>query len=146
MTTKTCRSCRNTMPMDCFYKNNQRPDGRTADCRDCKAVSRKGYDRKYNQTIKAKATALRYYRSRNGQLVKKLYRTFYKPTEEQQTRYRIAARKHEKETKYKVRRKRYDQSAKGKAKKAARDKRHVKTEKGRFSKRRVEIKRKHQLK
>jgi 5-methylcytosine-specific restriction endonuclease McrA len=107
--------------------------------------ARRKWDQKYNQTEKARAAARRYYYSEKGQQAKMAYRAAYKPTPEQQARYREAGRLHEREWKYKARRKRYDQTAKGQAAKAARDKRFANTEKGRFSKRKTEIKRKHQI-
>lgn len=142
---KSCNTCRRELPTTHFYKNNQQSDGLTGKCRDCMAIVRKEWDRKYNKSPKARATADRYYYSEKGQSTKKAYRESYELSEEQRERYRIAQRKHEKEARYKVRRKRYDQSEKGKATKAKIDKRHARTDKGRFTKRKIEIKRKHQI-
>lgn len=108
-------------------------------------TKRKKWDQKYNRSEKARAAARRYYCSEKGQATKKAYREAYILTPEQRETYRLAMRKHETEERYKARRKRYDQSAKGKVMKAALDKRYARTEKGRFSKRKTEIKRKHQI-
>jgi 5-methylcytosine-specific restriction endonuclease McrA len=128
-----------------FYKNSQQKDGLAGKCRDCMAVLRKEWDRKYNASPKARATARRYYYSEKGQATKKAYRQAYELTDEQREKYRLTARMHEKLGKYKLRRKRYDQSPKGRITKMVKDKRYIKSERGRFSKRKVEIKRKYQM-
>lgn len=143
---KRCNKCQTEKSEECFNKNNQQADGLTGACKDCLRVIRKAWDRKYNATPKARATAARYYYSEKGQAAKRAYRGSYVVTDEQRERYRARGREHEKEPEYKARRKRYDQSVKGKATKAARDKRYARTDKGRFSKRKMAIKRKHQIK
>jgi 5-methylcytosine-specific restriction endonuclease McrA len=110
------------------------------------ALARKIWDRKYNRTAKARATARRYYYSEKGQAKKIAYRQSYEMTEEQREKYRVANRYRAKEAKYKARTVRYYETAKGKAMKARKDNRYRLTEKGRFSKSKVEIKRKHQIK
>lgn len=144
--TKKCKVCQKEQPISCFYKNNQQADGRMGKCRDCTKLTRKASDHAYNLSEKGRANARRYYYSKKGQIAKRAYREAYKPTREQEERYRLAGRLHELEQKYKIRRKRYDQSVKGKAMKAALDKRYAGTEKGKFSKRKTEIKRKYQIK
>jgi 5-methylcytosine-specific restriction endonuclease McrA len=109
-------------------------------------VIRKEWNQAYNLTAKSRETARRYYYSKKGQAAKLAYRERYELTPEQRERYRLAGRKHEREARYKARRERYDQSAKGKATKAGIDGRYRRTEKGRFAKRKTEIKRKHQIK
>jgi len=143
---KTCNKCKTPKPMTEFNKNNQQADGLTGTCKSCLSVIRKTWDHAYNRTAKARETARRYYYSKKGQATKMSYREKYELTPEQKEKYLIAGRTHEREGRYKARRKRYDQSAKGKAMKAALDKRYARTEKGRFSKRKTEIKRKHQIK
>lgn len=144
--TKTCRTCKQDKAKNLFYKNTQSKDGLAGKCADCIKIIRKEWDRKYNSTPKARNTAKRYYYSEKGQSAKTAYREIYEQTPEQKEKYRIAAREHEKEEKYKERRKKYDQSVKGKIAKAERDKRFFKTDKGRFSKNKVAIRRKHQIK
>lgn len=146
MKTKMCYQCKTEKPLTMFNKNNQQADGFTGMCKACLSIVRKKYNRKYNQSKKARETARRYYYSKKGQAIKKAYRQKYTLTEEQKERYREAARLHEKEQKYKDRQKRYRESPKGKKYKAEKDKRHAKTENGKFSKRKTEIKRKHQMK
>lgn len=146
METKNCNKCKRDRAMDCFYRNNQRADGRTGVCRDCMTVMRKAWDKRYNQTPKARAASKRYYHSEKGQAAKRAYRKTYTMTDAQREKYRVAGRAHEKDPRYKARRKRYEASPKGKAMKARLDKRYARTDKGRFSKRKVEIKRKHQIK
>lgn len=146
METKRCYRCKQDLPLARFNKNNQQSDGLTGACKTCLSEMRKPWDHKYNRTEKAKETAYRYYYSEKGQAAKKAYREAYELTEEQKEKYRAAMRAHEKTGKYKARRKRYDLSPKGKAMKARKDARYIKTEKGRFAKRKVEIKRKHQMK
>ena len=142
---KRCNKCHTEKPETCFNKNNQQADGLTGACKECMRVLRKAWDRTYNATAKARATAARYYYSAKGRAAKMAYRKTYTLTDEQRERYRARGREHEREPKYKARRKRYDQSAKGRAMKAASDKRYARTDKGRFSKRKTEIKRKHQI-
>jgi len=146
METKTCNKCKTPKPLAEFNKNNQQADGLTGSCKSCLSVIRKSWNRAYNLTAKAKETARRYYYSEKGQAAKRAYRERYELTPEQRERYRMAGRKHEREARYKARRERYDQSAKGKATKAGIDGRYRRTEKGRFAKRKTEIKRKHQIK
>lgn len=146
METKTCNRCKKEKPTTHFYRNNQQADGLTGKCRDCLAILRKVWDRAYNRTAKAKAAAMRYYHSAKGQAAKKAYRTAYVLSPEQRERYRMAGRDHEKEPKYKERRRKYDTSPRGTATKAMRDRRYARTDKGRFSRRKTEIKRKHQIK
>lgn len=143
---KRCLKCGRSLPLTEFYKNNQREDGLTGNCRECITILRKKWDRKYNRSEKARQTAKRYYYSEKGQATKSAYRKSYKLTEEQKERYRLAARKHEKEPRYKARTIRYWQSAKGKAVKAKKDRRYAITPGGKFSKHKTEIKRKHQIK
>ena len=146
METKTCNKCKTQKPTTEFNKNNQQSDGLTGTCKSCLSVIRKAWDHAYNMTAKARETARRYYYSEKGQASKREYRAQYELTPEQRERYRLAGRKHEREARDKARRARYDQSAKGKAMKAALDKRYARTDKGRFTKRKTEIKRKHQIK
>jgi hypothetical protein len=143
---KRCNKCGRNLPVTRFNKNNQQIDGLYKTCKCCLSKIRKIWDHNYNQTAKARATAKRYYYSEKGQKNKKAYRKNYKLTEEQRERYRIANRRHEKEPKYKARRKRYDQSNKGKEMKAQKDKRYAHTDKGRFTKQKIEIRRKYQIK
>lgn len=133
------------LPLGSFYKSNQRSDGLTSKCGTCIAAARKDYDRKYNASKKARAKGRRYYYSAKGQENKVAYRQRHPLTDEQKERYRTAGRAHEKEPKYKARRKRYDLSVKGKAMKARKDKKFAKTDKGRFVKHKVEIRRRRQL-
>ena len=146
MEAKKCNKCNEQKPTHCFNKNNQQSDGLTGTCKECLSVIRKVWNQKYNQSEKAKATAARYYYSENGQKVKREYRQSYELTPEQRERYRIAGRAHESEPKYKARRRKYDTSEKGATTKAGRDRRYARTDKGRFSKHKTEIKRKHQIK
>ena len=144
--TKECYRCGRTLLLAQFNKNNQRPDGLTGNCKECLSEVREGWDRKYNQSEKARATARRYYYSEKGQEVKKAYRQKYEPTEEQKERYRAAERERKHTAKRQEQFKRYRQSEKGRAMKAEKDARYAKTEKGRFSKRKTEIKRRNSLK
>ena len=145
METKTCNKCKTPKPTTEFNKNNQQVDGLTGACKTCLSVIRKAWNHAYNLTAKARETARRYYYSERGQAAKRAYRARYELTPEQRERYRLAGRKHEREARYKARRARYDQSAKGKAMKAGIDGRYRRTDKGRFAKRKTEIKRKHQI-
>lgn len=145
MPQKTCNGCFRQLPLAQFNKNGQQRDGLTGKCKECLSVVRKVWDRKYNQSAKAKEAARRYYYSEIGQENKKAYRKGYSPTPEQRDLYRLAARIHEKEARYKARRKRYDNTEKGKTAKANRDRRYFVSERGRFTKQKIEIKRKRQL-
>ena len=107
---------------------------------------RKGWDKKYNASEKARQTARRYYYSEKGQRAKREYRQAYQPTPEQRERYRAAQRAKASDPKRKAQIKKYWQSEKGRARKAIKDKQYAKTEAGRFSKHKTEIKRKHQIK
>lgn len=146
MSQKKCNKCGELKPVDQFSKNNQKRDGRHGTCKGCLSMMRKKWDRKYNASEKAKQAASRYYYSEKGQQTKSTYRTNYEITPEQKESYRVAGRQREKLAKYKARRKRYDATPKGKRAKSARDGRYRKTDKGRFAKRKIEIKRKRQLK
>lgn len=145
MNTKTCNHCGLVLPADRFNKNNQQKDGLTGACKTCIAQNRKGYDKKYNAGAKARRSRRKYYYSARGQATKRAYRQKYTLTEEQREKYRAAARLHEKEPKYKDRQHRYRQSPKGKQHKANSDLRYRKTPNGRFAKRKIELKRKHQI-
>lgn len=146
MNTKTCNKCGLVKPLDQFNKDKQQKDGLRGSCKSCLSVMRKVWDQKYNHSEKARKTARRYYYSEKGQATKRNYRAQYEITTEQKDRYREAARHHEKEEKYKERQRRYWSSEKGKAQKARKDARYQRTENGKFSKRKTEIKRKHQIK
>jgi 5-methylcytosine-specific restriction endonuclease McrA len=134
-------------PSSDFFLQEQTAGRRSSgQVREMYGVSSEDWDRKYNRTAKARATARRYYYSEKGQAKKIAYRQSYEMTEEQREKYRVANRYHAKEAKYKARTVRYYETAKGKAMKARKDNRYRLTEKGRFSKSKVEIKRKHQIK
>ena len=142
---KPCRRCGRVQPLTEFYKNNQQADGLTGKCRDCITELRKVWDKKYNASEKARQTAKRYYYSEKGQKAKREYRQAYQLTPEQRERYRATARVKMSDPKRKAQIRKYWQSEKGKARKAIKDKQYAKTEGGRFSKRKTEIKRKHQI-
>ena len=146
---KTCKTCKRNLPIENFYKNNQRKDGRTAKCAVCIALSRKDYDKKYNQTEKAKKNAKRYYHSEKGQKAKKDYRITYRDAHSSDSEWiahmRELWKKYNKEKRYKEIQERYWQTPKGKLQKAKKDSKYQKTPLGLMAKKRMEKKRKYAI-
>jgi 5-methylcytosine-specific restriction endonuclease McrA len=119
--------------------------GTISTAKQSKKMQRRAWDHKWNMSAKAKASARRYYYSEKGRAAKKAYRSTYKLTEEQRARYRATAKIKAKEAKRKEQIKRYWQSEKGRKRKAAKDLRYQRTPGGKWAKRKIEIKRKYQL-
>jgi len=146
---KICNICGRNLPLDHFYKNNQRKDGRTGRCADCTKIYRKKYDQKYNSTEKAKANSKRYYYSEKGQKKKKEYRIAYleahKNDPEWRNHMRALWRKYNKEDKYKKIQAEYWGSDKGKVVKAQKDARYQRSPLGRMAKKRTEKRRRYNL-
>ncbi len=142
---KICNKCKIEKELGCFYKNNQQTDGRSGTCDVCTRLFRKKYDAKYNKTEKAKANGRRYASSIKGRKNKKDYAKAYAVREGRDwEKERKQRKRYERLPKYKARRKKYDATEKGRKAKKEGDRRYFSSAKGKFTKAKIELKRKFQ--